>query len=38
MAVKTYVSKAEIQLFLNSFSFYIYMAKNIKDLMQSLKA
>lgn len=37
MAVKTYASKAEIQLFANSFSFYFYMAKNIKDLMQSLK-
>lgn len=25
VAVKTYVSKAEIQLFLNSYSFYFYM-------------
>lgn len=30
MAVKKDESKAEIQLFLNSFNFYFYMAKNIK--------
>lgn len=35
VTVKTYLSKAEIQLFLNSYSFYFYTARNTKDLMQS---
>lgn len=46
MAMKKDESKAEIQLFLNSFKFYFYMAKNIKmqrsnaitDLMQRSNA
>lgn len=33
MAVKTYVTKAEVQLFLNLYSFYFYAARNTKNLM-----
>lgn len=37
MAVKTYVSKTEIQPFLSSNIFYFYTARNTKDLMQPIE-